>query len=323
MRDLNDLYYFVQVVDHAGFSAAGRALGMPKSKLSRRIAELERELGVRLIQRSTRRFAVTEIGQEYYRHCVAMLVQADAAQEVIERTLAGPHGTVRLSCPTALLDYQVGDMLASYLAACPGVQLQLDSTNRRVDVIGEALDLAIRVRFPPLEDADLVMKVLGESTQRLVASPGLLAGAKDVRTPGDLARLPSLGEWPPHGPHAWELQGPDDARANVAHAPRLVTDDKLALRIAALQGVGVVQLPTMMVRQDLLEGRLIDVLPDWRPRPGIVHAVFPSRRGLIPAVRQLIDFLGAQFQRLAQEEQALSRARPRAAIARRRRTKRV
>lgn len=302
MHDLNDLYFFAQVVDHGGFAPAGRALGLPKSKLSRRIAQLEDRLGVRLIQRSTRRFAVTEIGQEYHRHCLAMLVQAQAAQEVIDRTLDGPHGTLRLSCPTALLDYQVGDMLARYLTACPGVQIQLDSTNRRVDVIGEALDAAIRVRFPPLEDVDLVMKVLGESTQRLVASPELAKRAGRSPGPADLAALPSQAEWPPHGPHVWELQGPSGATATVPHQPRLITDDKLALRLAALHGVGVVQLPTMMVRQDLIEGRLVDVLPDWRPRPAIVHAVFPSRRGLLPALRQLLDFLSDQFAALALEE---------------------
>jgi DNA-binding transcriptional LysR family regulator len=291
MRDLNDLYFFAQVVEHSGFASAGRALGVPKSKLSRRIAQLEQRLGVRLVQRSTRKFAVTEIGQEYYPHCVAMLVEADAAQEVIERTRTGPHGTVRLSCPIALVDYQVGDMLARYLAACPGVQLQLDSTNRRVDVIGEALDLAIRVRFPPLEDSELVMKVLGESTQRLVASPRLLRGKARKLTPADLPRLPSLDEGPPHRAHAWELQRGDGASAMVPHRPRIVTDDRLALRIAALHGIGVVQLPTMMVREDLAQGRLVDVLPDWRPRSAIVHAVFPSRRGLLPAVCRLVDFL--------------------------------
>ena len=304
MRDLNDLYYFVQVVDHGGFAPAGRALGMPKSTLSRRIAQLETQLGVRLIQRSTRRFAVTEIGQEYYRHCVAMLVQADAAEQVIARTLSGPQGTVRLSCPTALLDYQVGDMLARYQVACSGVQLHVDSTNRRVDVIGEGLDLAIRVRFPPLEDADLVMKVLGQSRQRLVASADLLRGAVGSPTPADLHRLPSLDDVSPNRQHIWELLGPQGAVASVPHQPGLITDDRLALRIAALRGVGVVQLPSMMVREDLIEGRLVDVLPNWRPRPGVVHVVFPSRRGLLPAVRQLIDFLAAEFGQLSEAEPA-------------------
>src|SRR5689334_21761754 len=115
MQDLNDLYFFVQVVDHGGFAAAGRALGLPKSRLSRRIILLEERLGARLVQRSTRRFSVTEIGQEYYRHCVAMLVEAVAAQEVIERTRSAPQGIVRVSCPTALVFFQLGDMVARFM----------------------------------------------------------------------------------------------------------------------------------------------------------------------------------------------------------------
>ncbi|MDW5441157.1 LysR family transcriptional regulator [Polaromonas sp. SM01] len=301
MQDLNDLYYFVQVVEHQGFAPAGRALNIPKSKLSRRIALLEERLGVRLIQRSTRRFAVTEIGQAYYQHCLAMLVEANAAQEVIDRVSAQPQGTVRISCPTALLDYQIGDILARFLAACPRVQMQLESTNRRVDVIGEGFDIAIRVRFPPLEDSGLVMRVLGDSTQRLVASPALLQahGLVAPLLPADLVHLPSLDEGPPHREHVWQLLGPDGATATLQHQPRLISDDRLALRLAALQGVGVLQLPTMMVQHDLQQGRLVDVLPDWRPRAGIVHVVFPSRRGLLPAVRELIDFLATEFAQLA------------------------
>lgn len=302
MRDLNDLYYFVQVVDHQGFAPAGRALGIPKSKLSRRIALLEQQLNVRLIQRSTRRFAVTEIGQEYYRHCVAMLVEANAAQEAIDRLGSEPQGVVRLSCPTALLDYQVGNMLACFMAIHPRIQMQIESTNRPVDVIREGFDIAVRVRFPPLEDTDLVMKVLGESSQRLVASPALLKNLSAPLVPADLPGLPSLDEGPPHRDHAWRLESTDGAKAVVHHTPRLVTDDRLALRLAALQGVGVVQLPTMMVQHDLQQKLLVDVLPEWAPRAGIVHAVFPSRRGLLPSVRSLIDYLGAEFAALPNKE---------------------
>lgn len=304
MHDLNDLYFFAQVVEHGGFAPAGRALGLPKSTLSRRIAQLEARLGVRLIQRSTRRFAVTDIGREYHRHCVAMLVEADSAQQVVERTRSGPQGTVRLACPVALLDYQVGEMLARWQHDCAGVALHLDSTNRRVDVIAEGLDLAIRVRFPPLEDSDLVMKVLGDSTQRLVASPQLLAAHGGALTPADLPGWPSVDEGPPQRDHAWQLRSRDGASARVPHRPRLVTDDRLALRIAALHGVGVAQLPTMMVRDDLAAGRLVDLLPQWRPVPAVVHLVFPSQRGLLPAVRHLMNFLGAEFARLAEVERA-------------------
>lgn len=295
MEDLNDLYYFAQVVEHSGFSPAGRALNMPKSKLSRRIALLEERLGVRLLQRSTRHFSVTETGQEYYRHCVAMLVEAEAAREVIERNRSEPQGIVRMSCPTALLRYRISDLLSRFMVEYPRVQIQLEATNRRVDLISEGLDLALRVRFPPLENSDLVMRVLIESPQRLVASPDLIKNLELPLNPADLSGLPSL-DWGPPRDHAWCLDGPNGASAQVTHRPRFITDDMTALRQAALRGVGVVQLPHMVVDQDLLQGRLIDILPNWVPRSGIVHAVFPSRRGLIPSVRSLIDYLAEHIE---------------------------
>ncbi len=301
MRDLNDLYYFVQVVDYGGFAPAGRALGLPKSKLSRRIALLEERLGARLILRSTRRFAVTEIGQTYYAHCKAMLVEAEAADEAIALTRAEPCGIVRMTCPVALLDTQVGDMAAAFLAAHPRVELQLEATDRRVDVVGEGIDVAIRVRAPPLPDSDLVLRVLADRGQCLVASPALLAVAGTPRTPAELATLPSMDMGALHGEHVWNLLGPDGAQATVHHQPRLVTRGMLALRAAATAGVGVVQLPTMMVHGQIERGALAQVLPGWAPRREIVHAVFASRRGLLPAVRALIDFLGERFQALDED----------------------
>jgi DNA-binding transcriptional LysR family regulator len=302
MHDLNDLYFFAPVVDHDGFAAAARALGVPRSRLSRRIGLLEERLGVRLIQRSTRRFAVTEIGREYHRHCVAMLVEADAAQEAIDRARAAPQGIVRVSCPSALLYFQVGEMVARFMAECPQVEVQLESTNRRVDVIREGFDIAIRVRFPPLEESDLVMKVLAESPQRLVASPRVLEGLPRPLVPADLSALPSLSWGSPHQEHEWCLNGPNGATARIPYRPRLISEDMVTLRLAALRGVGVVQMPTMVIRKELSEGMLVDVLPEWAPRTGIVHAVFPSRRGLLPSVRALLDFLAAEFAALSRAE---------------------
>ena len=290
MDDLNDLYYFAQVVEHGGFAPAGRALNTPKSKLSRRISTLEERLGVRLLQRSTRNFSVTETGQEYYRHCVAMLVEAEAARQVIERNRAEPQGVVRMSCPTTLLHYRIGDLVSQFMAENQKVQVHLDATNKRVDVIGEGLDLALRVRFPPLEDSGLVMRTLAESPQRLVASPDFLKDLDLPMVPADLSKLPSL-DWGPPRDHTWHLEGPNGATAEVRHTPRYITDDMTGLRQAALRGVGIVQLPLMVVDQDLEQGRLVDIIPQWVPRSGIVHVVFPSRRGLLPSVRRLIDFL--------------------------------
>jgi len=295
MRDLNDLFFFAQVVDHGGFAPAARALGLPKSRLSRRILALEQRLGVRLIQRSTRSFAVTEIGQEYYRHCVAMLVEADAAQDVIDRSRAEPQGRVRLSCPPGLVCFQVGDIVARFMEQHPRVQVYLKSTSRPIDVIAEGFDIAIRVRFPPLEESDLVMRVLAESPQHLVASPALFDGNSKPQTPANLADLPSIDFGPPQRPHHWRLEGPDGETALVTQHPRLITDDFVQMRLAALRGIGVAQLPDFVVNDDLAAGTLIDVLPQWKPHAGIVHAVFPSRRGLLPAVRGLLDFLAEEF----------------------------
>jgi DNA-binding transcriptional LysR family regulator len=186
-------------------------------------------------------------------------------------------------------------MVARFMAACPDVEVHLESTNRRVDVIREGFDIAIRVRFPPLEESDLVMKVLAHSPQRLVASPTLLAGRPLPLVPADLARLPSLAWGPPHQDHEWHLEGPDGAVARIPHKPRLITEDMVTLRHAALRGVGIVQMPTIVAGADLAAGTLVDLLSGWAPRTGIIHAVFPSRRGLLPSVRALLDFLAAEY----------------------------
>lgn len=295
MQDLNDLYYFVQVVEHGGYAAAGRAIGMPRSKLSRRIIELEDRLGVRLLQRSTRKLTVTEIGQEYYRHCLAMLVEANAAQDAIERSRASPQGLVRVSAPPALVCFEVGPMIARYMAANPRVKVELESTSRRVDVIGEGIDVALRVRFPPLEQSELVMRTLAESAQRLVASPKLIEGKTLPLVPVDLGRLPSLDLGPALPTHVWELHNADGASVRVTHKPRLITDDMSQLLHAAIEGVGVVKLPSMVADEHIASGGLVNLVPDWTPQSGIVHAVFPTRRGLLPSVRGLIDFLAADY----------------------------
>jgi DNA-binding transcriptional LysR family regulator len=296
MENLNDFYYFAQVVDHGGFAAASRALGKPKSMLSRRIAALERHLGVRLIQRATRRFSGTEVGHQFYVHCKAMLEEATAATEAVELARSEPRGVIRMTCPVAMLHARVGAMVAAFLARCPHVSVHLRELNRSVDVIAEGYDFAIRVRPVPLQDSDMVLKPLGMRSQCLVASPALLERAGQPSVPADLAGFPSLDL--ERAEHAWQLVGPGDASASIRHTPRLVTDDMVALRHAAVAGVGVVHLPLMMVSDELRRGTLVKLLPEWAPRPELIHAVLPTKRHLRPAVRALIDFLAAEFERL-------------------------
>lgn len=308
MFDLNDLYLYAKVVEHGGFAPAGRILGLPKSRLSRRVAKLEERLGVRLIQRSTRQFQVTEVGLEYYRHCLGMLEQAVAAEDAVERNRAEPRGIVRLASSTALLDSRLAPMLARFMAQCPVVELLVKSYNRRVDVIGEGFDLVLSVQHQPLESSELVMRRLAPSRQCLVAAPGLLAELGRPLSPEGLQVLPSLNWGANVQDASWMLVGPAGAEAAVRHRPRVVSDDLAVLREAALAGVGAVLLPEEAVRDDLAAGRLVHVLDDWAPREGEVVALFPSRRGLMPAVRKLIDYLADAFE---QEQQAATPVRAR------------
>jgi len=201
-----------------------------------------------------------------------------------------------------MLESRVGDMLSAFLTRHPLVELHVDATNRKVDVLGEGMDLAIRVRPPPLEDSDLVLRILSDRGQCLVASPALLHGCRQhPSSPADLAQMPSMVLGTPQGEHAWHLFGPDAAQATVHHYPRLITRSMSTLRSAAIAGVGVVQLPRMMVREQIERGELVQVLPDWEPRREIIHAVYPSRRGQLPSVRSLLDFLTAEFQALDED----------------------
>jgi DNA-binding transcriptional LysR family regulator len=297
MQDLNDLYYFAQVVEHGGFAAAERATGIPKSKFSRRVSELEQKLNVRLLQRSTRHISVTEIGKLYYQHCQAMLVQADAAQEAIEQSRSEPCGLIRISCPVTLLQINISQIVSDYMRLNPQVNIDLIATNRPVDLIEEEIDVAIRVRPPPLEDSDLVLKILAQHDQCIVASPKLLQQHFTPKQPQELTQLPSLGLGIRHE-HQWKLYRASSEEAIVQHSPRFATSDMVALRDAAVSGIGIVQLPKLMIKNQLKSGDLVHFLQDWAPKREIVHAVFPSRRGILPSVRSFLDYLSLRYQSL-------------------------
>ncbi|MDO5693073.1 MAG: LysR substrate-binding domain-containing protein [Pseudomonadota bacterium] len=302
MDDLNDLAYFAHVAEHGGFAAAERATGIPKSKLSRRVAVLEDALGVRLIQRTTRRFAVTEIGQRTLQHARAMLAEAASVHALASEQTAAPRGTVLLTCPPALLQHGVGDMLARFLNAWPLVNVQVQATNRNVDVWRDGVDLALRVRAPNAAlPRDEVVRPLALSPHVLVAAPALLTNAAPPATPADLAGLPTLGLGNSPEETLWRLAGPGGAQAEVPLQPRLVADDMGALLCAALAGVGCAALPRLLAQGPLARGELQEVLPGWAPPPGLVQAAFASRLGMRPAVRQLLDALAAGFGQLVRE----------------------
>lgn len=306
MDDLNDLAYFAHVAEHGGFAAAERATGIPKSKLSRRVAELEARLGVRLIQRTTRRFALTEMGQRTLQHARAMLAEAASVHALASEQTAAPRGTVRLSCPPALLQQGVGDMLAHFLNAWSLVKLQVQATNRNVDVWQDGVDLALRVRAPDAAlPQDEVVKPLALSPHVLVAAPALLTSAAPPATPADLAGLPTLGLGNSPDAHVWRLRGPGGAEVELPLDPRLVANDMGALLCAAVAGVGCAALPRLLAQGPLARGELLELLPGWAPPPGLVQAAFASRQGMRPAVRQLLDALAAGFGQLIDEGRCL------------------
>src|SRR6188768_3623530 len=151
MQDLNDMLYFAEVVERGGFAAAGRALGLPKSRLSRRVAELETRLGARLLQRTTRKLSLTEVGEIYLRHCSAMRDEALAADEAVAQLQVEPRGTLRISCPVTLAQSTLGYLVPQFMALYPQVKIDMRVTNRVVDLVEEGIDIALRVR-PTLDD---------------------------------------------------------------------------------------------------------------------------------------------------------------------------
>jgi len=297
MQDLNDMYLFAKVVDYGGYTAASRALGIPVSRISRRIATLEDELGVRLLHRTTRKISVTEIGQTYYRHCAALVAEAAAAREAVDRTTSQPQGLIRFSCPVGLLQSNVARVVSDYLERNPLVRVQIDATSRRVDVVEEGLDLALRVRQPPFEDSELVVRPLAVTRVVAVATPEFFARHGHPRTVGDISQLPTLSMVQTAEKHVWRFKDPDGKEVSVAHVPRLSVDDLNTLQTAALQGLGLACLPWFMVAADVEAGRLQVTLKQYVLPEGVVQAVFPSRRGLVPAVRGFLDALVAAYEK--------------------------
>lgn len=294
MQDLNDLFYFAKVVEAGGFAAAGRLLGLPKSRLSRRVAELEARLNVRLLQRTTRKLALTDLGERYYRHCQAMLVEAEMADEVAAQLSAEPRGRVKLSCPVALAETSLNEILPGFLAAYPQVNLELLLTNRRVDLLNEGIDVALRVRAPGDEDLSLISRRLRRAKTVLVAAPSLVKG-RQPRAPDDLAALPVLGAIESDRKVHLKLVGPQEDVREIALEARLAVEDFNLRKNVALAGLGVTLLPLHYCTEELEDGRLVRVLPAWSEPEAYLQAVYPHRRGILPAVRALLDYLEEGF----------------------------
>ncbi|MDM0047221.1 LysR family transcriptional regulator [Variovorax dokdonensis] len=292
MQDLNDMVYFAEVAERGGFAAAGRALGIPKSRLSRRVADLEGQLGVQLLQRSTRSLSLTPAGDLFLRHCVAMRDAAQTAADAVAQVQSEPRGTIRVSCPVTMAQGSVGPLVARFMKRYPAVRVEMMVVNRPVDLIEEGVDVALRVRAQIEDSATLAARNFGNSGGILVASPELLRRQGPVGAPGDLDKLDAVGmSATGDGRAQMRLLGPQGQEHTWHYAPRLVADDLATLKFAVLDGIGASMLPDYMCRKELRNGLLVEVLPGWAPPPGIAHAMFQARRGMVPAVRKFIDFL--------------------------------
>lgn len=291
MRNLNDFIVFAHVVDHKGFAPAARALNVPKSTLSKRVAELEKTLGVRLINRTSRRFTVTEIGEDFYRHAAAMLIEAEAAEAVVKGRLAEPSGTVRITASVPTAQMMLADLLPPLALAYPKMRVMLHATDRFVDVVQEGFDIAVRDHFAPLPDSGMVQRRVATDAILLVASPAYLENRGHPRDPSDLSRhdglLVSLTS------EGWTMRNEAGVVVRVRPMPRFVADESDVLLSAAVSGLGITALPRKICRAEIEAGRLVRVLADWEAGSVTTTLLMPHRRGQLPSVRAVVDFIVA------------------------------
>lgn len=289
MRDINDYILFTDVVKEGSFTAASRKVKIPKSTISRRIGNLETRLGVRLVERSTRRFRVTEIGQTFYERCKTILLDVEQADSIVSESLSEPQGLVRCSCPLGLFEL-LSPTFSSFMLQFPKVRLQLIAGDQPVNLIEDRIDVAVRVRIALETDASLIVRTLGHSRRILVASPTLAVKCNhaDIQ---HLSSLPTLATVEHAGEVDWKFNHLEFGDEVVTHEPKMTCVDFATVREAAINGLGIALLPDHTCRESIERNKLVHVFPDWSADMGIMHIVFTTRRGLPPAVRLFIDHL--------------------------------
>jgi DNA-binding transcriptional LysR family regulator len=295
--DLNDFFYFVQIVDRGGFTAASRTLRIPKSTLSHRIQQLETNLGVRLLNRTSRRFGMTDAGGEFYRHAVMMLREAELAETAIRHRLSEPAGIVRCTAGVATVQFAMRDIVADFLDRHPKVDVVAHATDEYVDIVGENYDVAIRAHSEPLPNSTLVQRTLTPAPWFLFAGAAYLDAEGPVETPRELAKRRSLFMMRRGVKPIWRLRRSTRLGEEVVLplTPRLLIDDMLSLKQAAIAGLGIVALPGYVCRDDVKSGALRRVLADWIAGDSTLTALIPYRQGLLPAVRAFIEHLAAEL----------------------------
>ena len=292
---LNDLFFFVHVVESRGFAAASRSLGVPKSTLSKRVAELEIDLGVRLLHRTTRQVALTDVGESFFRHAKAALLEAEAAGDAVRRRLSEPQGLVRISASSTTVQTDLADLLPELARRYPKIQVGVVVTSRYVDLVQEGIDVAIRVHRGALPNSDLVQRRLGYAPNYLVASPSYLAEHGNPARPEALTAHACVAPEASAAPFTWTLLGPEGAVVSVQPAVKLFADDPVLIVKAALAGMTVASLPHRLARPHIESGGLVRLLPLWEMKGATTTLLMPHRRGQLPSVRAVVDFLAEQM----------------------------
>ncbi len=288
LENLDDLGFFVAVVDAGGFSSAARALGARKAHVSRRVQELERSLDSRLLERTTRAVRLTEVGAAVYERAARAVALAREARDVVASQRTEPSGILRVSATELLADLVLKPVVFQFLRKYPGVSVELDVTSRSVDLVRERFDLALRVGVPT--DSNLVGRVLGKGRAIYAGAPALLCAAAKLEKPRDLERVDAVVL--SGGATDWVFER-GRARVSVRPKIRLVTSSYTVAREAALGGIGLVRLPSYYVAADLRSGRLEQVLDSWTPREVSITAVYPSRELVAPKTRVFVDMLAS------------------------------
>jgi DNA-binding transcriptional LysR family regulator len=290
MLNLNDARIFVKVVEHGGFSQAARALGVPKSTLSKRVGELERELDVALIRRTSRRFVVTPIGRDLHTQARAIVELAESAEATVRGHRAVPAGPVSMTCSVPAAQTWLAELLPLVARRHPQIQLTVHATDRFVDLLRDGFDLAVRDHFAPLADSSLVQQKLFVEPIILVASPAYLR-RKPLRQPHDLAAHDALvtgaaqGEWS----LSRTIAGEAPERVTVRVRARFAADETAVLLSAARSGLGVAPLPAPACERDLKEGKLRRVLPEWTAGQVTTTLLLVERRSRLPSVRAISE----------------------------------
>jgi len=290
--NLNDLQMFVRIVDHGGFTAASRALKLPKQTLSKRLAELERRAGVRLIQRTSRSFLVTELGQELYRHAAAMVIEAESAENIILGRLSEPSGTVRITAAVPTVQVSLASLLPKIATTYPRIRCVLEASDRFVDVVRDGYDIALRSHVAPLPDSGLIQRRIGQEEVWLVASCDY-AASRSLAEPEDIRSLDGMFSLEGETTLTPRADGGDEHQVELM--PRYVANEGSAILAAVVAGLGIGALPSAVCAEDVRIGRLVRVCPGYTAGEITTTLLMPHRRGLLPSVRVVADLITKQF----------------------------